>query len=371
MNNNIERIRIRTVRPYGWLKSQKQRFVHPGKETEPIDFVVTWVDGNDPEWQRNKAYYSEEIDHNSNTEARYRDWDLLRYWFRAVDQYAPWVRKIFFVTCGQKPEWLDFSHEKLVFVTHDEFIPKEYLPTFNANTIELNLWRIKDLSEHFVYFNDDMFINCPVQPEVFFSGGLPRICSLAIPLNFQCPIGYWGDWNYTLLNSVAVINATFDLRLAIRSHPEKFFSYIYKRNSKYNQRVYKDNYLTGMYHAHSAQIYLKSIFMEIWDRCYQHMDRTCQSRFRSIEQHTSFFPTLWQIFKGLYEPVSTDFFGKLLRIEDIPRIEKALKSNDIRILCINDNESTDKLSESDRLSIKESLHNAMEIKFPKQSAYEK
>ena len=92
----------------------------------PIDIVVPWVDGSDPDWlvEFNK-YKKLEIDSNidssdtENTpnqsvtvhssseeqpaefdagEERYRDWDLLPYWFRAIEQNAPWVRKVFFVT---------------------------------------------------------------------------------------------------------------------------------------------------------------------------------------------------------------------------------------------------------------------------------
>ncbi|MDE8160206.1 capsule biosynthesis protein CapK, partial [Erysipelothrix rhusiopathiae] len=38
--------------------------------------------------------------------------------------------------------------------------------------------RIEGLSEHFVYFNDDMFLNKPVTPEDFFKEGLP--CDTAV-----------------------------------------------------------------------------------------------------------------------------------------------------------------------------------------------
>lgn len=134
-----------------------------------IDFVIPWVDGSDPEWRKSKNKYSGKIDEPVDiTDARYRDWDILKYWFRGVEKYAPWVHKIYFVTCGQKPDWLNENHEKLILVNHEDYIPREYLPTFSANPIELNFHRIKNLSEHFVYFNDDVFITSKVEPEVFF-----------------------------------------------------------------------------------------------------------------------------------------------------------------------------------------------------------
>ncbi len=33
-----------------------------GYKLEPIDFVVTWVDNQDPEWQREKNEYSPQSD---------------------------------------------------------------------------------------------------------------------------------------------------------------------------------------------------------------------------------------------------------------------------------------------------------------------
>ena len=138
---------------------------------QEIDFVVFWVDGSDPEWQQKKARYKGTPQQAASV--RYRDWDILKYWFRAVETYAPWVRHIYFVADNQRPSWLNFDHPKLSFVDHRDFIPEEFLPTFQVNTIEDNLHRIKGLSEQFVVFNDDMFINAPIAPDYYFRNGLP------------------------------------------------------------------------------------------------------------------------------------------------------------------------------------------------------
>ena len=63
---------------------------------EAIDFVITWVDGEDPIWQEEKAKYSDVG--SDKRKSRFRDWDQLRFWFRAVEKFAPWVNKIHFVT---------------------------------------------------------------------------------------------------------------------------------------------------------------------------------------------------------------------------------------------------------------------------------
>ena len=123
----------------------------PAQSEYPIDFVLLWVDDSDPEWKKLKDSYSGRTDYMvDNRDARYRDWDTLKYWFRGVEKFAPWVNKIYFVTCGHVPEWLNLKADKLVHIKHADYIPEEYLPTFSSHTIELNLNRIGELSEHFV-----------------------------------------------------------------------------------------------------------------------------------------------------------------------------------------------------------------------------
>ena len=109
------------------------------KNTNPIDFVIIWVDGNDKQWQAEKAKYDGKTVTNANSEVRFRDWDNLQYWFRGVEKFAPWVNKIHFVTWGHLPKWLDTTNPKLNIVNHKDYIPSKYLPTFNSHTIELNL----------------------------------------------------------------------------------------------------------------------------------------------------------------------------------------------------------------------------------------
>src|SRR5699024_8623571 len=141
--------------------------------SEAIDFVIIWVDGNDPEWQEDKFKYSEDTDGDKRN-IRFRDWDNLQYWFRAVENYAPWVNKVHFVTWGHLPEWLNIEHPKLNIVNHKDFLNKDNLPVFNSCAIEINIHRIPGLAEKFVYFNDDTFLTHPVKPTDFFKNGLPR-----------------------------------------------------------------------------------------------------------------------------------------------------------------------------------------------------
>ncbi len=143
-----------------------------------IDIVYLWVDGNDPRWlaKHNACIGKTEDKSAVNCKGRYSDNDELKYSLRSVEMYAPWIRKIFIVTDNQVPKWLDTSNPKIRIVDHKEILPEVSLPCFNSRLIEHFLYKIPGLSEHFLYANDDMFINRPVTPATFFAAdGLPII----------------------------------------------------------------------------------------------------------------------------------------------------------------------------------------------------
>ena len=123
-----------------------------------IDIVLLWVDGNDPLWREEKNKYSPVKEDYSSADNRFRDWDNLQFLFRGIEKFAPWARYVYFITWGHTPKWLNTGHPKIKVVNHRDYIPERFLPTFNSNTIELNLHRIEELSDQFVLFNDDMFL---------------------------------------------------------------------------------------------------------------------------------------------------------------------------------------------------------------------
>lgn len=143
-----------------------------------IDLVYLWVNGNDPQWlaKRNACIGKTEEKSAVNCDGRYADNDELKYSLRSIEKYAPWIRRIFIVTDNQVPVWLDTSNAKVRIVDHKEIMPDVCLPCFNSAVIEHFLYKIPALAEHFIYANDDMFINKPVTPETFFGkDGLPIV----------------------------------------------------------------------------------------------------------------------------------------------------------------------------------------------------
>jgi hypothetical protein len=150
-----------------------------------IDIVYTWVDGSDPEWnaKRNeKLLLAGRLPKNVNSEALFQDNHELRYSLRSIAKYIPWINKIFIVTDNQIPVWLNTSHPKIKIIDHkDIFSNKDYLPTFNSCSIETQLHHISELSEQFIYFNDDMFVGRDCTPDIFFDKqGKPRIFTAEI-----------------------------------------------------------------------------------------------------------------------------------------------------------------------------------------------
>lgn len=138
-----------------------------------IDLVYLWVNGNDPKWiAKRDAVIGKTTEAQDNCKGRYAETGELRYSLRSVEKYAPWIRKIFIVTDNQIPDWLDTSNPKIRIVDHTEIIPKEYLPCFNSSVLEHFICCIPDLAEHFLYANDDMFLNKPVTPSMFFAKDL-------------------------------------------------------------------------------------------------------------------------------------------------------------------------------------------------------
>ncbi len=131
-----------------------------------MDIVITYVDGNDPVWRES---YSEHT-HVPIMTKRFRDWGTLPYLFRGIERNLPFVENVFLVVAGesQVPDWV--CRDTVKVVCHSDFVPEEFLPTFNSNPLEMYLHRIKGLGERFLYFNDDMFPLLPCSETDFFRG---------------------------------------------------------------------------------------------------------------------------------------------------------------------------------------------------------
>lgn len=298
-----------------------------------IDFVVTWVDMDDPKWIESFSKYSGKIDNSKNelSEARFRDYGFLKYWFRGVEKFAPWVRKVHFVTCNQKPDWLDENHPKLNLVNHSDYIPNEYLPVFNSSLIEIHLHRIPNLSEHFVYFNDDFYLTNSITPERFFVNGLPNDIA-AFRHNLGLTL-----WNKCLKNNIRVINERFDKKKVLKRDAEKWYHDSYGSRGRLAKLLKWYPKFITLRTPHNAQPYLKKTFEEVWDYAGNKLFEASKNRFRSKTDYTQELFRTWQICQSNFMPYNTYKDTKMfpLLIKSKQAIE-AVKHQTYSLVCLND-----------------------------------
>ena len=298
-----------------------------------IDIVVTWVDDTDPNWLRKKAEHTGNQTKEGNTEVRYRDWDTLRYWFRGVEKFAPWVRYVFFVTDNQKPEWLNTDHPKIKWIKHTDYMPSEYLPTFNSNVIEWNLNKIEELSEHFVLFNDDVFLIDHTKPEDFFVDGKP--CDLPD----IGPLYPEGVFSHTTFNNICLINKHFSFRESINKNKKLWYA---KQGiaGRLKLLLYgRKDLLPGStaYHIHTS--HKKSTFDKLWQKEYDAIHNTCLCKVREITDVTVWAVRDWRLMEGDFHPQKP--IGKSFHTSSMKYSNEAieyLKNQKGKVICLNDSE---------------------------------
>ena len=145
-----------------------------------IDAVITWVNGHDPNFLREKKKYTvkelgtfSKIECNGLLDTRFNNIEEVYFTIRLIRKNLSWIRTIYLVTNGQKPSFWndDFSIKyKVKLITHEQIFKgyEFFLPVFNSRSIEAMLWNIPNISERFLYFNDDMFVTTKLSQKDFY-----------------------------------------------------------------------------------------------------------------------------------------------------------------------------------------------------------
>lgn len=300
------------------------------KQEYPIDFVVLWVDSGDPEWKRLYSDFTGEASPEKGN--RFRDFGMFKYWFRAVEKYAPWVNRIFVITFGQVPDFLDVSNPKIRLVKHSDYMPADCLPSFSSCAIEMGIHRIEELSEHFVYFNDDMFLNAPVEPEDFFVDGLP--CDSAV-MDTITTFGEDDCFYHQVLNDVDVINAHFNKWEVMRKNRRKWFNLKYGKDLTRNFLLYSWKRFSGFKNYHNPQSMLKSVFREVYEKETERFDRTEHNHFRTALDINQYVVKYWQLVTGRFHPIHpiSEFFSIA---NNNSRLTECIRKGKVKEICIND-----------------------------------
>lgn len=331
-----------------------------------IDFVILWVDGNDPKWQSEKSKYDSNFNDDSNSANRYRDWGLLPYWFRSIEKFTPWVNKIYFVTWGHIPEFLNLQNPKLNVVKHSDFIPEEYLPTFSSHSIELNIHHIPGLSEKFVYFNDDMFIVRPMNEQAFFNKNLPCTYGGEVPMAFQGDVGIW---RHATINNMGVINDHFNKKVQIKAFRKKYINSNYRWQDNIRTFVLGalfPDYFLGFKNLHAPGAYLKSTFEEVWKAESSLLKKTSSHKFRSADDVNQWVMLWWQIASGSFSPYNTDNLVCSVNENTIDFLCNTIKTQSNDMICVNDG-----ADENSFQQLSEKLKAAFETILPEKSSFEK
>lgn len=332
-----------------------------------MDFILTWVNGNDPEWR--KAFFEyKKSDNESTSDARFRDWGNLRYWFRGVEKFAPWVHKIHFVTWGHVPEWLNTEHSKLNIIRHKDYIPQQYLPTFNSHTVELNFHRIKELSEEYVYFNDDMFLVDKVMKKDFFRNGKP--CDMGL----MDVISGANKFSYILVSDIKIIRKHFNKRKTISEKKTNWFNWKYgKGHNLINlclTYVRRKNF-SGFYIHHLPQASRKSTLNLLWEKEYEVMDESVKYRFRNYTTVNPYLQRYWELASNNFHPINIKKLGSVYHLSYLKNIDNAaefIKTQKKPMICINDQMGVDMES---FMAGKTTIQTAFSEILPDKSDYEK
>lgn len=323
-----------------------------------IDFVIDWVDDADPEWNVVRNQYS--MNGADTKDVRYRDWNILKYWFRSVEENASWVNKIYFVTYGHLPKWLNVNHPKIQVVNHSDYIPKEFLPTFNSNVIELLINRIPNLSENFILFNDDCFINAPVKPRDFFNkNDIPRDSGILSP---QIP--KINSITHITTNNLEIINEHFS-RDDVFKHIFKFVNFKYGKQNVKTIATLPWRVLLGFHDLHIPIAFRKKTFDYVWNLEKDNLQKTLQNKFRSKDDYNIWIYRYFQLLMGEFIPRNSNF-GKYYDISDDNKdIIDDIKRSKHHLIVLNDQEV------DDFETVKKQLSDAFQERYPLKSEFEK
>jgi hypothetical protein len=313
--------------PRGWASATSAERHWPGDASlpalfdvrDPVDLVYTWVDGADSAWLARKAAHASSRaaapgDESADHDSRYASREELRYSLRSVAMYASWARKIFLVTDGQTPSWLDTSHPKIEVVDHaDIFRDPKVLPVFNSHAIESQLHHIHGLSEQYLYLNDDVFFGRPVTPELFFYGsGLAKFFLSPATLDIDGPAA----------TDLAVMSAA-------------------KNNRTLLELRFAATVVNKMRHTPHPQ--LRSVLYELETAYADDFARVSASRFRHADDLsiTSALHHYYAYGTGRAVPASISYlYHDIGRPETERRLRNLLRTRHADVFCLNDHESS-------------------------------
>lgn len=314
-----------------------------------LDVVYLWVNGSDPQiWDRFKNATANLNDTGYEMagldESRFRDFGQLKYSLRSVEKHLKWTRRIFIVTNGQIPEFLNLENLQIRIITHSMLKPSGHLPLFNTNAIQSMIHTIPGLSAPFLYVEDDIFFGCNVPLETLYKDGK------------------------------AVLYTTRWFDLVRIDHPQDDG---YKNSIFQAYKLAKDNNLDM-----SASLWEKDrlhinshVSMMLWPKMLEKMWTMFPNEMLAMSKHTlrhradPHFWTLYNFMDGkqnytLFNEKSPGIKFGMMHEKNYENALRSIKQNCIPFVCLND----DFYSMNDELA--RNIQAAYDTLFPNRSSFE-
>lgn len=266
-----------------------------------IDFVFPYVTSDDINWQQlyKNALTGSESDWAAGVE-RFRDNGMLKYVFRSIETHMPWINKVHMIVMSdsQVPRWI--NRNTVDIITHDEFMPKELLPTFNSCTIDMFLSRLPRVSNNFIFSNDDLITFKDLPSTYFFHGSTPV-------------------YNINLRNYKTT--APGDIT----------------RQNVYNLILNTNQSGRVVTTQHGTVSYRKDWIQECFEKYQKEIINSC-SKFREPKNYNQYLYAFYQMFEKTILNDSKDIISYTVKSSQVNKIfEDEFESHDF--ICINDDNS--------------------------------
>ncbi len=333
-------------------------------EENEIDIVITWVDGSNTEWIQELSKYSDKpLD-----KLRFEDTGTLKYVFRSIEKFLPWVRNVYLITPGYFPSWINSEHRKLKLISQDDlYKDKSVLPIFNSCSVEMNLHRIEGLSEQFIYFCDDMIIQKKLNKSYFFKNGKVNDYFIVRSLFHDALFSHQMHSQMQIINNEIrkdkslkkqFIN-TLSIKYGFKNMINSFMLFFFAK---------KEIPLLAL--NHHPQAHLKSNFIELEKAYPEILERTIKARFRTEYQISQTVFRFWGLIKGKFNPTYHND-AKYIGVNDLDTLKvqlNKLKNSNISMICLNEDDGfpTDKYEEYKKI-----LRDFLDIYLNEKSLYEK
>lgn len=266
------------------------------------DFVVTYVDGNDPEWR--KGYMCTCIRQRRPqgiAPERYRDWGTLKYIIRSVEKYMPWIRNVYLVVEreSQVPDWV--NKETVNVVYHTDIMPDDVLPVYNSTAIEMYLYNIPGMAERFIYANDDMIaMNYLTEDDFYDATGYPKLFVTKKP------------WKPTHMYSCHLHNGEALVRGLLGMAPDD-----------------ENTTRTG----HNMNPMLRSTWEMLWEERGKRIRQSVTS-FRAKHNINQELCSYWHILSGNFS--KSERRTHYVEMRDMKTVANVIRETEAQLLCVND-----------------------------------